>query len=82
MNNLSSPAYYRGVIAANGMGSIFAVCPDGRSVDVPVSAGYVSDGFTWGSARSESSRATASTAARTPRFCAALWRPLRAEDPA
>jgi hypothetical protein len=41
------------------MGSIFAVCPDGRSVDVPVPAGYVSDGLIWGSARSECSRATA-----------------------
>lgn len=61
MTNLRTPAYYQGEIAPGGLGTISAVCPDGESEPLPIPTNYVVDGFTWGSATTESGRAAAAS---------------------
>lgn len=53
------PAHFQGELNANGLGSIYAVDPNSQRVSLPVPDAYVVDGFTWGSASTESGRATA-----------------------
>lgn len=61
MTNQRTPAYYQGEMAGDGLGSISAIYPDGSSETLPVPTRYVIDGFTWGSATTESGRAAAAS---------------------
>ena len=64
MTNQRTPAYYQGVTAGDGLGRISAIYPDGSSETLPVPTYYVIDGFTWGSATTESGRAAAASLLR------------------
>lgn len=48
-------------MAGDGLGRISAIEPDGDSETLPVSSDYVIDGFTWGSATTETGRAAAAS---------------------
>lgn len=61
LTNQRTPAYYQGVMAGDGLGSISAIIPAGSSETLLVPTSYVIDGFTWGSATTESGRAAAAS---------------------
>lgn len=61
LTNIRTPAYYQGEIVAGGLGTISAIYPDGESEPLPIPTNYVIDGFTWGSATTESGRAAAAS---------------------
>ncbi len=61
LSNQRTPAYYQGVMAGDGLGSISAIYPDGSAETLPVPTDYVIDGFTWASATTESGRAAAAS---------------------
>lgn len=59
MSEIDAPAYYTGIIGAGGLGVITANFANHRTAIVEPTDDYVVDGFTWGSATSESARSTA-----------------------
>lgn len=61
LTNQRTPACYQGVMAGDGLGRISAIYPHGRSETLPMPTNYVIDGFTWGSATTESGRAAAAS---------------------
>ncbi len=61
LTNLRTPAYYHGEMAGSGLGTISAIYPDGESEPLAVPTSYAIDGFTWGSATTESGRAAAAS---------------------